>query len=114
MTAYEIEKSGIYNATKFTVTLKNGNVIEFWGEYSDGGFSQFFKFNADHNTLQSYYYFDSKGRHDKHITIKGEDILNIKVLINKEEGQRIHENWKIFSYLILGVLILIGLYKSCH
>ncbi len=111
MTASEIKRSGIDEASKFTVTLKDGNAITFWSDLPN---QNFFTFNPTHNTLQSYIYFDAKGRHDNHITIKGDDIVSIKVLISKEEGQRIHNNWEVFSYLALAAIILIGLYKACH
>lgn len=113
MTACEIEKSGIYNATKFAVTLKNGDVIQFRGDLAFQGY-KFFEFSAEYNVLQAHQYIDVKGLRNQHIAIKGEDIVNIEVVITKEEAEKYNANSELYSRLILVILILIGLYMSCH
>lgn len=113
MTANEIEKSGIYNATKFVVTLKNGDVIKFRGDLAIQGY-KFFEFSVEYNVLQAHQYIDAKGFRNQHIAIKGDDIVNIEILVTKEEAKKYHANSELYSRLILVILILIGLYMSCN
>lgn len=111
MTAQEIENSGIYNASKFSITLNNGSIIIL---SEDLPTQRYFVFNRHENTLQAYTYFDTKGRHNKHITIAGKDIFRIQIQTTKEEGDKIHNNWQVFSYLALAIVVLFCLYQSCH
>jgi hypothetical protein len=110
MTPSEIESSGIYEATRFAVTLKNGSVVEFRGHHTNSGFTREFQFNAHYNVLQAHTYYDAKGIHSQHIAIKGEDIVSIEILMSKDEGERINNKENFFVYLLLVLLIAIGLF----
>lgn len=116
MTAYEIENSGIYNASSFSVTLKNGNTVRF-GRFDELEGIIFFRYSSEHNILQSSHYYNEKGLHNEHIVIKGEDIIAIKILSNKEEAKQYNEKMNGFSIIVLGIILFIGViqaYQSCH
>src|SRR5688500_6099374 len=109
MTAYEIEKSGIYDAARFAVTLKNGDVIELWKggvKYNNGAY---FKFWPETNILGACSYFDSEGWHGE-IMINGEDIVNIKVLIKKE----VENESKLSGYLlpVIGAIAFLVIFAA--
>ena len=122
MTAFEIENSGIYNANKIAITLKNGDVIEVWGSNIPYGFrklgdgdTHFDTLNAfcpKYNKLLGVTYNKAKGIHS--ISISGEDIDYIKVLESKDDKERNDGNYDMLGRLTLVILILIGIYMSCN
>jgi len=116
MTAQEIQNSGINNnVSRFQVTLKNGESIEFRADFPD---HVFFTFHFESNTLWAYQYYNSKGLQNKHIAIKGGDIVNIKIGGSLDELRKSIDKANSNMHIVLVIFLLIGLIifmnSHCH
>lgn len=107
MTAEEIKNSGITNSSSFQVTCKDGTIIKFRADLPE---SIFYTFHFPSNTLSAYKYYDTKGLQNKHIALKGEDIINIKLLATAEELRKHTDNTNATMTIVVVIIFLIGLF----
>ena len=107
MTAEEIQNSGINNSSSFQVTCKDGIVITF---RADLPVSIFYTFHFPSNTLSAYKYYDTKGLQNKHIALKGENIVNIKLLATAEELRIQTDKTNSTMTIVVIIIFLIGLF----